>query len=207
MLLLLRGLIIAAFLLLSIITNAQKQVVKDTIYVTKNSNNGTYFVTRITNYSDESSNVTKDVIGDSTVTANTFMTQIEQESDKLSQAAIPIILKNSSDNAMAVYAKMFEKVTGKTLWSESNNKYGNSLLGNWVIIMDEKITPGVITMDVNSLLFTPNKDKEYIIKNNVIVATLKNQLFIAIDDKQYDLFKITDNAYSTLNRNITLIKQ
>jgi hypothetical protein len=207
MLLLLRGLIIAAFLLLSIITNAQKQIVKDTIYVTKNSNNGTYFVTRITNYSDESSNVTKDVIGDSTVTANTFMTQIEQESDKLSQAAIPIILKNSSDNAMAVYASMFEKVTGKTLWSESNNKYGNSLLGNWVIIMDEKITPGVITMDVNSLLFTPNKDKEYIIKNNVIVATLKNQLFIAIDDKQYDLFKITDNAYSTLNRNITLIKQ
>jgi hypothetical protein len=207
MLLLLRWIIIMAFLLLSIITNAQKQVVKDTIYVTKNSNNGTYFVTRITNYSDESSNVTKDVIGDSTVTANTFMTQIEQESDKLSQAAIPIILKNSSDNAMAVYASMFEKVTGKTLWSESNNKYGNSLLGNWVIIMDEKITPGVITMDVNSLLFTPNKDKEYIIKNNVIVATLKNQLFIAIDDKQYDLFKITDNAYSTLNRNITLIKQ
>lgn len=207
MLLLLRWIIIMAFLMLSIITNAQKQVVKDTIYVTKNSNNGTYFVTRITNYSDESSNVTKDVIGDSTVTANTFMTQIEQESDKLSQAAIPIILKNSSDNAMAVYAKMFEKVTGKTLWSESNNKYGNSLLGNWVIIMDEKITPGVITMDVNSLLFTPNKDKEYIIKNNVIVATLKNQLFIAIDDKQYDLFKITDNAYSTLNRNITLIKQ
>jgi len=196
-----------AFLMLSIITNAQKQVVKDTIYVTKNSNNGTYFVTRITNYSDESSNVTKDVIGDSTVTANTFMTQIEQESDKLSQAAIPIILKNSSDNAMAVYASMFEKVTGKTLWSESNNKYGNSLLGNWVIIMDEKITPGVITMDNSLLSFTPNKDKEYIIKNNVIIATLKNQMFIAIDDKQYDLFKITDNAYSTLNRNITLIKQ
>jgi hypothetical protein len=193
--------------MLSIITNAQKQVVKDTIYVTKNSNNGTYFVTRITNYSDESSNVTKDVIGDSTVTANTFMTQIEQESDKLSQAAIPIILKNSSDNAMALYASMFEKVTGKTIWNESNTKYGNKLVGNWVIIMDEKITPGVITMDTNSLVFTPNKDKEYIIKNNVIVATLKNQLFIAIDDKQYDLFKITDNAYSTLNRNITLIKQ
>jgi hypothetical protein len=207
MLLLLRGLIIAAFLLLSIITNAQKQVVKDTIYVTKNPTNGNYFVTRITNYSDESSNVTKDVIGDSTVTANTFMTQIEQESDKLSQAAIPIILKNTSDNAMAVYAKMFEQVTGKTLWTESNNKYGNSLLGNWVIIMDEKITPGVITMDNSLLSFIPNKDKEYIIKNNVIVATLKNQMFIAIDDKQYDLFKITDNAYSTLNRNITLIKQ
>jgi len=207
MLLLLRGLIIAAFLLLSIITNAQKQVVKDTIYVTKNPTNGNYFVTRITNYSDESSNVTKDVIGDSTVTANTFMTQIEQESDKLSQAAIPIILKNSSDNAMAVYAKMFEKVTGKTLWTESNNKYGNSLLGNWVIIMDEKITPGVITMDNSLLSFTPNKDKEYTVKDNVILATLKNQLFIAIGDKQYDLFKITDNAYSTLNRNITLIKQ
>ena len=199
--------ILVSLFMIPFFLNAQKQVVKDTIYVTKNTTNNTYFVTRITNYSDESSNVTKDVIGDSTVTANTFMTQIEQESDKLSQAAIPIILKNSSDNAMAVYASMFEKVTGKTLWSESNNKYGNSLLGNWVIIMDEKITPGVITMDVNSLLFTPNKDKEYIIKNNVIVATLKNQLFIAIDDKQYDLFKITDNAYSTLNRNITLIKQ
>ena len=207
MLLLLRSLIIAAFLLLSIITNAQKQVVKDTIYVTKNPDKGTYFVTRITNYSDESSNVTKDVIGDSTVTANTFMTQIEQESDKLSQAAIPIILKNSSDNAMAVYAKMFEQVTGKTLWTESNNKYGNSLLGNWVIIMDEKITPGVITMDNTLLSFTPNKDKEYIIKDNVVIATLKNQMFIAIGDKQYDLFKITDNVYSTLNRNITLIKQ
>ena len=207
MLLLLRGLIIAAFLLLSIITNAQKQVVKDTIYVTKNPTNGNYFVTRITNYSDESSNVTKDVIGDSTVTANTFMTQIEQESDKLSQAAIPIILKNSSDNAMAVYAKMFEQVTGKTLWTESNNKYGNSLLSNWVIIMDEKITPGVITMDNSLLSFIPNKDKEYTVKDNVVLATLKNQLFIAIGDKQYDLFKITDNAYSTLNRNITLIKQ
>jgi len=207
MLLLLRGLIIAAFLLLSIITNAQKQVVKDTIYVTKNSNNGTYFVTRITNYSDESSNVTKDVIGDSTVTANTFMTQIEQESNKLSQAAIPIILKNTSDNAMALYAQMFEKVTGKTIWNESNTKYGNKLVGNWVIVIDEKITPGVVIMDTNSLLFTPNKDKEYTVKDNVILATLENQLFVVIGDKQYDLFKVTENAYTTLNRNITLIKQ
>jgi hypothetical protein len=207
MLILLRGLIIAAFLLLSIITNAQKQIVKDTIYVTKNSNNGTYFVTRITNYSDESSNVTKDVIGDSTVTANTFMTQIEQESNKLSQAAIPIILKNTSDNAMALYAQMFEKVTGKTIWNESNTKYGNKLVGNWVIVIDEKITPGVVTMDTNSLLFTPNKDKEYTVKDNVILATLENQLFVVIGDKQYDLFKVTENAYTTLNRNITLIKQ
>jgi len=195
------------FLMLSIITNAQKQVVKDTIYVTKNSNNGTYFVTRITNYSDESSNVTKDVIGDSTVTANTFMTQIEQESNKLSQAAIPIILKNTSDNAMALYAQMFEKVTGKTIWNESNTKYGNKLVGNWVIVIDEKITPGVVTMDTNSLLFTPNKDKEYTVKDNVILATLENQLFVVIGDKQYDLFKVTENAYTTLNRNITLIKQ
>jgi hypothetical protein len=207
MLLLLRWIIIMAFLMLSIITNAQKQVVKDTIYVTKNSNNGTYFVTRITNYSDESSNVTKDVIGDSTVTANTFMTQIEQESNKLSQAAIPIILKNTSDNAMALYAQMFEKVTGKTIWNESNTKYGNKLVGNWVIVIDEKITPGVVTMDTNSLLFTPNKDKEYTVKDNVILATLENQLFVVIGDKQYDLFKVTENAYTTLNRNITLIKQ
>jgi len=207
MLLLLRWIIIMTFLMLSIITNAQKQVVKDTIYVTKNSNNGTYFVTRITNYSDESSNVTKDVIGDSTVTANTFMTQIEQESNKLSQAAIPIILKNTSDNAMALYAQMFEKVTGKTIWNESNTKYGNKLVGNWVIVIDEKITPGVVTMDTNSLLFTPNKDKEYTVKDNVILATLENQLFVVIGDKQYDLFKVTENAYTTLNRNITLIKQ
>ena len=207
MLLLLRGLIIAAFLMLSIITNAQKQVVKDTIYVTKNPTNGNYFVTRITNYSDESSNVTKDVIGDSTVTANTFMTQIEQESNKLSQAAIPIILKNTSDNAMALYAQMFEKVTGKTIWTKTNAKYGNKLTGNWIIAIDEKITPGVVTMDTNSLIFTPNKDKEYTVKDNVILATLENQLFVVIGDKQYELFKLTENAYTTLNRNITLIKQ
>jgi hypothetical protein len=62
-------------------------------------------------------------------------------------------------------------------------------------------------MDNSLLSFIPNKDKEYTVKDNVILATLKNQLFIAIGDKQYDLFKITDNAYSTLNRNITLIKQ
>jgi len=36
---------------------------------------------------------------------------------------------------------------------------------------------------------------------------VKNQMFIAIGDKQYDLFNITDNVYSTLNKNITLIKQ
>jgi len=207
MLLLLRSLIIAAFLLLSIITNAQKQVVKDTIYVTKNPDKGTYFVTRITNYSDESSNVTKDVIGDSTVTANTFMTQIEQESDKLSQAAIPIILKNSSDNAMAVYASMFEKVTGRTIWVESNSKYGSKLLGNWVLVMGEKVTPGVIAQSQSNLAFTPNKDKEYPIKDDLIIATLKNQIFMVIDGKQYDLFKLSDGAYSSLNNEITIIRQ
>jgi len=196
-----------AFLMLSIITNAQKQVVKDTIYVTKNPTNGNYFVTRITNYSDESSNVTKDVIGDSTVTANTFMTQIEQESDKLSQAAIPIILKNTSDNAMAVYAKMFEKVTGKTIWVESNSKYGSNLLGNWFVVMGKKVTPGVIAQSQSNLAFTPNKDKEYPIKDNLIIATLKNQIFMVIDEKQYDLFKLSDQAYSSLNNEITIIRQ
>lgn len=207
MLLLLRWIIIMAFLMLSIITNAQKQVVKDTIYVTKNPTNGNYFVTRITNYSDESSNVTKDVIGDSTVTANTFMTQIEQESDKLSQAAIPIILKNTSDNAMAVYAKMFEKVTGKTIWVESNSKYGSNLLGNWFVVMGKKVTPGVIAQSQSNLAFTPNKDKEYPIKDNLIIATLKNQIFMVIDEKQYDLFKLSDQAYSSLNNEITIIRQ
>lgn len=207
MLLLLRWIIIMAFLMLSIITNAQKQVVKDTIYVTKNTTNNTYFVTRITNYSDESSNVTKDVIGDSTVTANTFMAQIEQESDKLSQAAIPIILKRTSDNAMAVYATMFEKVTGRTLWVESNSKYGSKLLGNWVVVMGEKVTPGVIAQSQSNLAFTPNKDKEYPIKDNLIIATLKNQIFMVIDEKQYDLFKLSDGAYSSLNNEITIIRQ
>jgi hypothetical protein len=181
--------------------------VKDTIYVTKNTTNKTYFVTRITNYSDESSNVTKDVIGDSTLTANTFMAQIEQESDKLSQAAIPIILKRTSDNAMAVYATMFEKVTGKTIWVESNSKYGSNLLGNWVVVMGEKVTPGVIAQSQSNLAFTPNKDKEYPIKDNLIIATLKNQIFMVIDEKQYDLFKLSDGAYSSLNNEITIIRQ
>ena len=62
-------------------------------------------------------------------------------------------------------------------------------------------------MNNNTLTFTPNKDKEYTVKDNVILATLENQLFVVIGDKQYELFKLTENAYTTLNRNITLIKQ
>ena len=199
--------ILVSLFMIPFFLNAQKQVVKDTIFVTKNTTNNTYFVTRITNYSDESSNVTKDVIGDSTLTANTFMAQIEQESDKLSQAAIPIILKRTSDNAMAVYASMFEKVTGKTIWVESNSKYGSNLLGNWVVVMGEKVTPGVIAQSQSNLAFTPNKDKEYPIKDNLIIATLKNQIFMVIDEKQYDLFKLSDGAYSSLNNEITIIRQ
>ena len=199
--------IMVSLFMIPFFLNAQKQVVKDTIYVTKNPDKGTYFVTRITNYSDESSNVTKDVIGDSTVTANTFMAQIEQESDKLSQAAIPIILKRSSDNVMAVYANMFEKVTGRTIWVESNSKYGSKLLGNWVLVMGEKVTPGVIAQSQSNLAFTPNKDKEYPIKDDLIIATLKNQIFMVIDGKQYDLFKLSDGAYSSLNNEITIIRQ
>jgi hypothetical protein len=199
--------ILVSLFMIPFFLNAQKQVVKDTIYVTKNPDKGTYFVTRIINYSDESSNVTKDVIGDSTLTANTFMAQIEQESDKLSQAAIPIILKRTSDNAMAVYASMFEKVTGKTIWVESNSKYGSNLLGNWVVVMGEKVTPGVIAQSQSNLAFTPNKDKEYPIKGDLIIATLKNQIFMVIDEKQYDLFKLSDGAYSSLNNEITIIRQ
>lgn len=199
--------IILMLCLTSIITNAQKQIVKDTVYVTKNPDNKSYFVTRITNYSDESSNVTKDVIGDSTLTANTFISQVEQESDKIAQAAIPIIMKASSDNVMAIYANMFQQVTGKTIWSETNVKYGESLLGRWYMVKGEKITPGMVSASDVDLIFTPNKDKEYDIKANVVLVALRNQIFIILDEKQYELFKIANNAYSTLDKQITFIKQ
>lgn len=207
MILLLRWLVVIAFILLSIITNAQKQIVKDTVYVTKNPDKEVYFVTRITNYSDESSNVTKDVIGDSITTVNRFLSQVEQESNRLSQAAIPIILKNVSDNAMGLYAQMFEKVSGKSIWIETTMKYGNKFIGNWNIIVEGKPTPGVINNDNNLLSFIPNKDKDYNVKDKVVIVTLENQLFAIIGDKQYELFKISEDIYTTLNKDITLVKQ
>jgi hypothetical protein len=80
-------------------------------------------------------------------------------------------------------------------------------LGNWVVVMGEKVTPGVIAQSQSNLAFTPNKDKEYPIKDNLIIATLKNQIFMVIDEKQYDLFKLSDGAYSSLNNEITIIRQ
>jgi len=195
------------FLVSSLSLFGQKQITKDTVYVTKNPTNNTYFVTRITNYSDESSNVTKDVIGDSLTTTKAFLEIIEQESDKIVQAAIPIIMKASSDNVMAIYANMFQQVTGKTIWSETNVKYGESLLGRWYMVKGEKITPGMVSASDADLIFTPNKDKEYDIKTNVVLVALRNQIFIILDEKQYELFKIANNAYSTLDKQITFIKQ
>jgi len=195
------------FLVSSLSLFGQKQITKDTVYVTKNPTNNTYFVTRITNYSDESSNVTKDVIGDSLTTTKAFLEIIEQESDKIVQAAIPIIMKASSDNVMAIYANMFQQVTGKTIWSETNVKYGESLFGRWYMVKGEKITPGMVSASDADLIFTPNKDKEYDIKANVVLVALRNQIFIILDEKQYELFKIANNAYSTLDKQITFIKQ
>lgn len=195
------------FLISSFSLFGQKQITKDTVYVTKNPTNNTYFVTRITNYSDESSNVTKDVIGDSLTTTKAFLDVIEQESDKLAQAAIPIIMKASSDNVMGIYSKLFQEVSNKSIWSETNVKYGEALLGRWYLVRGDKITPGTTTTVESEMVFTPNKDKEYDVKTNVSFATLRNQIFLVIEDKQYDLFKIANNAYSTLDKQITFIKQ
>lgn len=195
------------FLISSLSLFGQKQITKDTVYVTKNPTNNTYFVTRITNYSDESSNVTKDVIGDSLTTTKAFLEFIEQESDKLAQAAIPIIMKASSDNTMGTYSRLFQQITNRSIWSETNAKYGEALLGRWYLVRGDKVTPGTTSTVESELVFTPNKDKEYDVKTNVSFATLRNQIFLVIEDKQYDLFKIANNAYSTLDKQITFIKQ
>lgn len=195
------------FLISSLSLFGQKQITKDTVYVTKNPTNNTYFVTRITNYSDESSNVTKDVIGDSLTTTRVFLEFIEQESDKLSQAAIPIIMKASSDNTMGTYSRLFQQITNRSIWSETNAKYGEALLGRWYLVRGDKVTPGTTSTVESELVFTPNKDKEYDVKTNVSFATLRNQIFLVIEDKQYDLFKVANNAYSTLDKQITFIKQ
>lgn len=195
------------FLISSLSLFGQKQITKDTVYVTKNPTNNTYFVTRITNYSDESSNVTKDVIGDSLTTTRVFLEFIEQESDKLAQAAIPIIMKASSDNTMGTYSRLFQQITNRSIWSETNAKYGEALLGRWYLVRGNKVTPGTTSTVESELVFTPNKDKEYDVKTNVSFATLRNQIFLVIEDKQYDLFKIANNAYSTLDKQITFIKQ
>lgn len=195
------------FLISSLTLFGQKQITKDTVYVTKNPTNNTYFVTRIVNYSDESSNVTKDVIGDSLTTARTFLEVIEQESDKLAQAAIPIIMKASSDNIMGTYSRLFQQIANRSIWSETNAKYGEALLGRWYLVRGDKVTPGTTSTVESELVFTPNKDKEYDVKTNLSFATLRNQIFLVIEDKQYDLFKIANNAYSTLDKQITFIKQ
>ncbi len=195
------------FLISSLSLFGQKQITKDTVYVTKNPTNNTYFVTRITNYSDESSNVTKDVIGDSLTTTKAFLEFIEQESDKLAQAAIPIIMKASSDNTMGIYSRLFQQITNRSIWSETNAKYGEALLGRWYLVRGDNFTPGITSTVESELVFTPNKDKEYDVKTNVSFVTLRNQIFLVIEDKQYDLFKIANNAYSTLDKQITFIKQ
>jgi hypothetical protein len=106
------------------------------------------------------------------------------------------------------YNNLHQQLTNTSIYTSSAKRDSFQLLGEWILTIDGDATNGEIKFNVNErLIFNPSNNKTYFITQNLLLATVNNYISFTFNDVKYELYKIADNKYFSVDSSVKLIKK
>lgn len=190
------------FFLFPVLLYSQKEISFDTFYVSKDAKNK-YFLTTIVTYSDSTSEVKREMLGDSATVVNYFTVQMERESNRMANHAKELILKSQVNKKFNDYNNIVKQITGKQVFDILNKQYGSKYVGNYKLIKEDTITQGeIVQLNSGNLQFKPDTG------NGILLKIWRNQIRLFEINKGFvDLYEYVDGKYSSIDGLIKLIRK
>jgi hypothetical protein len=193
-------------LLLLTTTLSAQTVLTDTVYLEKIGN--IYYITTTVTYDNLTQTSNKQLLGDSAIAVPALLNYADFQVNDATYLVRQLVNTEKTRKRLNYYNNLHQQLTNKPLYTSSAKRDSSQLLGEWVLNIDGDVTNGEIKMNVNDrLVFNPSKDKAYIITQNLLLATVSNYISFTFNDVKYELYKIADNKYFSVDSSVKLIKK
>ena len=193
-------------LLLLTTTLSAQTVLSDTVYLEKIGN--VYYVTTTVTYENLTQNSNKQLLGDSTTAVSALLNFADFQVNDAVYLVRQLVNTEKTRKRLNYYNNLHQQLTNKPLYTSSAKRDSSQLLGEWVLVIDGDATNGEIKLNTNDrLVFNPSKDKSYIITQNLLLATVSNYISFTFNDVKYELYKIANNKYFSVDSSVKLIKK
>jgi hypothetical protein len=193
-------------LLLLTTTLSAQTVLSDTVYLEKIGN--IYYITTTVTYDNLTQTSNKQLLGDSAIAVPALLNYADFQVNDAAYLVRQLVNTEKTRKRLNYYNNLHQQLTNKPLYTSSAKRDSSQLLGNWVLVIDGDATNGEIKMNVNErLVFNPSKDKSYIITQNLLLATVNNYISFTFNDVKYELYKISDNKYFSVDSSVKLVKK
>ncbi len=193
-------------LLLLTTTLSAQTVLSDTVYLEKIGN--IYYITTTVTYDNLTQTSNKQLLGDSAIAVPALLNYADFQVNDAAYLVRQLVNTEKTRKRLNYYNNLHQQLTNKPLYTSSAKRDSSQLLGEWVLVIDGDATNGEIKMNANErLVFNPSKDKAYIITQNLLLATVNNYISFTFNDVKYELYKIADNKYFSVDSSVKLIKK
>ena len=193
-------------LLLLTTTLSAQTVLSDTVYLEKIGN--IYYITTTVTYDNLTQNSNKQLLGDSATAVPALLNYADFQVNDATYLVRQLINTEKTRKRLNYYNDLHQQLTNKSIYTSSAKRDSSQLLGNWVLNIDGDITNGEIKLNANDrLVFNPSKDKVYLITQNLLLSTVNNYISFTFNDVKYELYKISDNKYFSVDSSVKLVKK
>ena len=193
-------------LLLLTTTLSAQTILSDTVYLEKIGN--IYYITTTVTYDNLTQTSNKQLLGDSAIAVPALLNYADFQVNDAAYLVRQLVNTEKTRKRLNYYNNLHQQLTNKPLYTSSAKRDSSQLLGEWVLVIDGDATNGEIKMNANErLVFNPSKDKAYIITQNLLLATVNNYISFTFNDVKYELYKIADNKYFSVDSSVKLIKK
>ena len=193
-------------LLLLTTTLSAQTVLSDTVYLEKIGN--IYYITTTVTYDNLTQTSNKQLLGDSAIAVPALLNYADFQVNDAAYLVRQLINTEKTRKRLNYYNDLHQQLTNKPIYVSSAKRDSSQLLGEWVLNIDGDATNGEIKFNANDrLVFNPSKDKSYIITQNLLLATVNNYISFTFNDVKYELYKIADNRYFSVDSSVKLIKK
>jgi len=193
-------------LLLLTTTLSAQTVLSDTVYLEKIGN--IYYITTTVTYDNLTQTSNKRLLGDSATAVPALLNYADFQVNDAAYLVRQLINTEKTRKRLNYYNDLHQQLTNKSIYTSSAKRDSSQLLGNWVLNIDGNATNGEIKLNANDrLIFNPSKDKSYVITQNLLLSTVNNYISFTFNDVKYELYKISDNRYFSVDSSVKLVKK
>jgi len=193
-------------LLLLTTTLSAQTILSDTVYLEKIGN--IYYITTTVTYDNLTQTSNKQLLGDSAIAVPALLNYADFQVNDAAYLVRQLVNTEKTRKRLNYYNNLHQQLTNKSIYTSSAKRDSSQLLGEWVLNIDGDATNGEIKLNANErLVFNPSKDKAYLITQNLLLATVNNYISFTFNNVKYELYKIADNKYFSVDSSVKLIKK
>jgi hypothetical protein len=182
-----------------------QDIIWDTLFIDKIGQ--FYYLTNESKDENETILIKKQLIGDSLSAIEFLIKDAENQSANMQMQVKFLQQGIKNRRKIQELNQLHQQITGQTIYFSTSKKYQAIYQGEYDLTINKVLVKGEIKINNNGrLIFAPFQEYRTIIANNFVINPLAGQLFFSLNGINYELYRINNNRFMNLDRDVILIK-